>query len=222
MQLINQAILASYISGYFGVLHIFTVYYQQGDNRVYFETKLLDLLLDSFENMPPLSGTLLTPCPVHSYVSVHIMPICFLLQFIIQFMDGATINFPDYSDHLDVFKYLHVHFCHILWEFKIFKCKLVPRLDQQKRLLITRGTFVCMNIILIVKCYITNYSILYLIDWFLLLNATFSNISAISWRPVLVTGGRSRSTRREPSTMSKQLVDFITCFCESSAPFCNL
>jgi hypothetical protein len=33
----------------------------------------------------------------------------------------------------------------------------------------------------------------------------------------------SRSTRREPSTMGKQLVDFITCGCESSAPFfCNL
>jgi len=33
------------------------------------------------------------------------------------------------------------------------------------------------------------------------------------------TGGRSRSTRREPPTMDKQLVNFITCGCESSAPF---
>ena len=43
-------------------------------------------------------------------------------------------------------------------------------------------------------------------------NATFSNISAISWRPVLVVeeGG-------EPPTMGKQLVNFITCGCESSA-----
>jgi hypothetical protein len=32
-------------------------------------------------------------------------------------------------------------------------------------------------------------------------------------------GGRSQSTRREPSTMGKQLVNFITCGCESSAPF---
>jgi len=32
-------------------------------------------------------------------------------------------------------------------------------------------------------------------------------------------GGRSRSTRREPPTMGKQLVNFITCDCESSAPF---
>ena len=32
-------------------------------------------------------------------------------------------------------------------------------------------------------------------------------------------GGGSRSTRREPPTMGKQLVNFITCDCESSAPF---
>ena len=49
-------------------------------------------------------------------------------------------------------------------------------------------------------------------------NATFSNkfsyIMATSF-----SGGRSRSTRREPPTMGKQLVNFITCGCESSAPF---
>ena len=33
------------------------------------------------------------------------------------------------------------------------------------------------------------------------------------------SGGGSRSTRREPLTMGKQLVNFITCDCESSAPF---
>ena len=33
------------------------------------------------------------------------------------------------------------------------------------------------------------------------------------------SGGGSRSTRREPLTMRKQLVSFITCGCESSAPF---
>ena len=33
------------------------------------------------------------------------------------------------------------------------------------------------------------------------------------------SGGRSRSTRREPPTMGKQLVNFITCSYESSAPF---
>jgi hypothetical protein len=33
------------------------------------------------------------------------------------------------------------------------------------------------------------------------------------------SGGRSRSTRRESPTMGKQLVNFITCGCESSAPF---
>ena len=34
------------------------------------------------------------------------------------------------------------------------------------------------------------------------------------------SGGGSRSTRREPPTMGKQLVNFITCDCESSAPVC--
>jgi hypothetical protein len=33
------------------------------------------------------------------------------------------------------------------------------------------------------------------------------------------SGGRSQSTRREPPTMGKQLVNFITCGCKSSAPF---
>jgi hypothetical protein len=33
------------------------------------------------------------------------------------------------------------------------------------------------------------------------------------------SGGGSRNTRREPPTMSKQLVNFITCGCESSALF---
>jgi hypothetical protein len=32
------------------------------------------------------------------------------------------------------------------------------------------------------------------------------------------SGGGIRSTRREPPTMGKQLVNFITCGCESSAP----
>jgi hypothetical protein len=31
------------------------------------------------------------------------------------------------------------------------------------------------------------------------------------------SGGRSQSTRRESPTMGKQLVNFITCGCESSA-----
>jgi hypothetical protein len=41
----------------------------------------------------------------------------------------------------------------------------------------------------------------------------FSFIMATSF-----SGGRSRSTRREPPTMDKQLVNFITCGCELSAP----
>ena len=42
----------------------------------------------------------------------------------------------------------------------------------------------------------------------------FSYIMAISF-----SGGRSRSKWREPPTIGKQLVNFITCGCESSAPF---
>ena len=50
---------------------------------------------------------------------------------------------------------------------------------------------------------------------FLVFNATFINISAISWWPVLVV----EEAGREPPTMGKQLVNFITCGCKSSAPF---
>ena len=60
-------------------------------------------------------------------------------------------------------------------------------------------------------------TIVYPHDWFdfdfWCFNATFSNIMTTSFRD-----GRSRSTRREQPTMGKQLVIFITCGCESSAP----
>ena len=36
------------------------------------------------------------------------------------------------------------------------------------------------------------------------------------------SGGRSRSTQREPPTMGKQLVSFITCAASRVHPFCNL
>ena len=52
---------------------------------------------------------------------------------------------------------------------------------------------------------------------FIVFNATFSYIMATSF-----SGGRSQSTWREAPSMGKQLVKFITCGCESSAPFCNL
>ena len=58
-------------------------------------------------------------------------------------------------------------------------------------------------------------------NWFLIyfwcINATFSNISAISWRPVLLV--EEAGVRREPPTMDRQLVNLFTCGCESSAPF---
>ena len=48
-------------------------------------------------------------------------------------------------------------------------------------------------------------------------NATFSNISAISWRPVLVV--EEAGVPGEPPTMGKQVVNFISCGWESSALF---
>jgi hypothetical protein len=42
-------------------------------------------------------------------------------------------------------------------------------------------------------------------------------LSAISCRPVLVV--EEAGVPAEPPTMGKQLVNFITCGCESSAPF---
>ena len=56
------------------------------------------------------------------------------------------------------------------------------------------------------------------LDWSLVFNVTFSNISAISWGPVLVV--EEAEIPREPPTMEKQVENFyITCGCESSAPF---
>ena len=48
--------------------------------------------------------------------------------------------------------------------------------------------------------------------WLIVVKAIFSNIMATSF-----SSGTSRSSRREPPTIGKQLVNFITC--ESSAPF---
>jgi hypothetical protein len=56
--------------------------------------------------------------------------------------------------------------------------------------------------------------IFWILIWFIVFYATFSYIMVSSF-----SGGRSRSTRREPPTMGKQLVNFITGGCKSSAPF---
>ncbi len=39
-------------------------------------------------------------------------------------------------------------------------------------------------------------------------NATFNNISVISWQSVLLAGGRNRSSRRKPPTCRKSLTNF--------------
>jgi hypothetical protein len=53
--------------------------------------------------------------------------------------------------------------------------------------------------------------------WFLVLNATFSYIMATSF-----SGGRNRSTLREPPTMGKQLVNCITWLRIECTSICNL
>ena len=53
---------------------------------------------------------------------------------------------------------------------------------------------------------------------FIVFNATFSNISAILWRLVLVVE-EAGVLGENPPTMGKQQVNIITCGCESSAPF---
>ena len=64
------------------------------------------------------------------------------------------------------------------------------------------------------RCYTENEAICmldFVVD-FWCFNSTFSNISAISWRPVLVMeeAGVPEENHRP---MSKQLVNFITCGC---------
>jgi hypothetical protein len=54
----------------------------------------------------------------------------------------------------------------------------------------------------------------WLIDWIVGSLTPLSAIMATSF-----SGGGRRSTRREPPTLGKQLVNFITCGCESSAAF---
>ena len=61
------------------------------------------------------------------------------------------------------------------------------------------------------------YFILFFL-FFFCFNATFSNISAISWR----SGGGSRSTQREPPTMGKQLVNYHLQLRVECTLFCNL
>jgi hypothetical protein len=88
-------------------------------------------------------------------------------------------------------------------------------------------TLIKSSMIDILNCCVVKLSLSFckIITWFDLMiycvychfQQYFSYIMASSF-----SGGRSRSTRREPPTMGKQLVNFITCSCKSSAPlFCN-
>jgi hypothetical protein len=46
-----------------------------------------------------------------------------------------------------------------------------------------------------------------LVAWFMVFNATFNNISVISWRSVFISGG-NRSTQWKPLTCRKSLTNF--------------
>jgi hypothetical protein len=60
----------------------------------------------------------------------------------------------------------------------------------------------------------------WLIDWFIYL-LCLTPLSAVFqlYHGDQFSGGRSRSTRKEPPSMGKQLVNCITCGCESGTPF---
>ena len=93
----------------------------------------------------------------------------------------------------------------------------IPVFDHHSHLHITRKAIISLYITYIyypLKELDLFYFERFDLIWFFVFNATFSYIMATSF-----SGGRSRSTRKEPPTMDKQLVNFITCGCESSTPF---
>ena len=89
-----------------------------------------------------------------------------------------------------------------IYQYSLFRREYITRISQVQKLQYSK---------LLTKVKID-------LIWFLVFNATFSKhfsyILVISF-----SGGRSRSSRREPPNMGKQLANFITCDCESSAPF---
>jgi hypothetical protein len=66
---------------------------------------------------------------------------------------------------------------------------------------------------------LTINTIFRLVGWFMVLNATFNNISDISWRSVLLVeypekgSEGNRSARRKPPICRKSLTNFITLCC---------
>jgi hypothetical protein len=73
----------------------------------------------------------------------------------------------------------------------------------------------------VVWAYKTSITLSLFIDWLIdciVFNATFSNISAISWRPVLVVEEAGVLGENHRVTMGKWLVKFIICGCKPSAP----
>ena len=107
--------------------------------------------------------------------------------------------------------------CQFEWRWRscCFMCSLVSVWMKKTFLLFYEFNCVTLNEedFLIVLCVPLCQSEWRLID-FLCVNSTFSNIMVTCF-----SGGGSWSTRRDPSTLGKQLVNFITCGYESIAPF---
>jgi hypothetical protein len=109
----------------------------------------------------------------------------------------------------------------------------IPKFDWSFISFITKLNL-CFNLHVFDECRSTYYLyLMYLFNncnwcdsafqtcWFMVFNATFNNISAISWRSVLLVEESTQSTWRKPTTCRncKSLTNFITeCCIEYTSP----
>ena len=111
--------------------------------------------------------------------------------------------------------------------------KNISHLFKNMMIAIMNYIFCCINVLIICYSHNTQYtirksgnftpSLLELTEYTIM--KLFKSTFFFAWQYFIYimatsfSDGRSRSTRREPPTMYKQLVNLITCGCESSAPF---
>jgi hypothetical protein len=108
----------------------------------------------------------------------------------------------DYDKQNTSGTWVHPTFCWVHYAQSLVLCRVFCRL-----LFVFLSVSLCHILSVLLRFKDSDYSF----------QQYFSYIMATSF-----SGGRSRSTRREPPNMGKQLLNFITYGCESSAPFCNL